>query len=70
MAADQRILKVRRVEPNPLHPLDGRRHLPAVFGGRGLDVAFDTYDADTGELVSRGQTEREEFGLPPASEMP
>lgn len=66
----RRIEVRRRVAPNPLHPLDGRRHLPAVFGGRGLDVAYDEYDADTGELINRGQTEREEFGLPPASEFP
>lgn len=29
--------------------------------GRGMDVAYDTHDADTGELVERGRTPREEM---------
>jgi hypothetical protein len=28
---------------------------------RSMDVTFDTYDADTGELVRRGITPREEL---------
>jgi hypothetical protein len=34
--------------------------LPFLFGGRGRDVAFDLEDVDTGEIVKRGLTEREE----------
>lgn len=35
--------------------------LPFLFGGRGRDVAFDLQDVDTGEIVRRGKTEREEL---------
>jgi hypothetical protein len=41
---------------------DGRLpEMPFVFGGRGRDVAYDLEDVDTGEIVRRGKTEREEI---------
>jgi hypothetical protein len=38
-----------------------RQLTPPQYGMRGMDVAFDVYDADTGELVKRGTTPREEM---------
>lgn len=32
-----------------------------VFGGRGRDVAYDLEDVDSGQIVKRGKTEREEI---------
>jgi hypothetical protein len=39
----------------------GDQELPFRFGGHGRDVAYDLEDVDTGEIVRRGLTEREEF---------
>lgn len=35
--------------------------LPYYFGGRGRDIAYDLEEVDTGKIVHRGQTEREEY---------
>ena len=53
--------KLRPVYRNEGSLRPGEQEIPYRFEGRGRDVAYDLEDIDTGEIVKRGKTEREEI---------
>lgn len=51
---------VRPVYRNEGSMKPGEQELPFYFAGRGRDVAYDLEDVDSGKIVRRGLTERQE----------